>query len=166
MAPGARALPASAAQQTACVPTHCPPVRQLSITHRLVCHYQLGLSLLHFRLAGKHAPVRLCQPLAMRSCPACRLPSTTRPATQHTIHVAHHSPPLAPNSLQLLATGRVLKQVGLPAALAATPAVAAAAMVGVGLWPSPAAVGLAEVLRKARYKHCLLLLAAWLCADA
>eukprot|EP00887_Chlorella_sp_A99_P000869 scaffold5.g869.t1 len=51
-------------------------------------------------------------------------------------------------ALQLLATGRVLKWVGLPLALAATPTVAALCMAGVALRPLPAAVGLAEVVRK------------------
>ncbi|KAL4425483.1 hypothetical protein ABPG75_009499 [Micractinium tetrahymenae] len=50
--------------------------------------------------------------------------------------------------LQLLATGRVLRSLGLPAALSVLPSIAGLLMAGIALWPAPASVAAAEVLRK------------------
>ncbi len=50
--------------------------------------------------------------------------------------------------LQLAATGRLLKLLGLATALTVSPAFAAALMLAIAVWPTPLVVASGEVLRK------------------
>jgi len=51
-------------------------------------------------------------------------------------------------ALQLAATGRLLKLLGLATALTVSPAFAAVLMLGIAVWPTPVMVASGEVLRK------------------
>ncbi|KAK9817839.1 hypothetical protein WJX72_002918 [[Myrmecia] bisecta] len=50
--------------------------------------------------------------------------------------------------LQVAATSRLLKRLGIALALSASPAMAALSMVCIALWPTPTMVGLGEIARK------------------
>lgn len=51
-------------------------------------------------------------------------------------------------ALQLAATGRLLKRLGLATALTVSPTFAAVLMLGIAVWPTPVMVASGEVLRK------------------